>query len=269
MMRIAWLTDIHLNFLNEIHRYEFYEKIIQSQVDCLFITGDIAEAPSLSIFLFEMEKLLAKPIYFVLGNHDYFRGDISSVRNKMRHLTSERPFLNWLPAIRGVKLQEGIYLIGHDGWADGRFGDYQHSSIIMNDSQLIADLLNAYRLGKSYLLEKMQALAAYDCDELRENFFRIAMLKPSDVIILLHVPPFKENCLYKGEGNNEYFLPFYASQIAGDTLLEIADVYPEIKFLVLCGHVHHRSVYQPRENLIIKSGHAEYYYPRIEEIIEI
>jgi len=38
------------------------------------------------------------------------------------------------------KLDNNIFLIGQDGWADGRLGDYQSSRVVLNDSRMIADL---------------------------------------------------------------------------------------------------------------------------------
>lgn len=43
-MKLTWLTDIHINFLDEDERERFYQKIINTQCDSVLITGDIAEA---------------------------------------------------------------------------------------------------------------------------------------------------------------------------------------------------------------------------------
>jgi predicted MPP superfamily phosphohydrolase len=69
-MKLIWLTDIHLNFLTLENRMEFYQKVIAASGDKILISGDIAEAPSVSEILKEMAKTIQKPIYFVLGNHE-------------------------------------------------------------------------------------------------------------------------------------------------------------------------------------------------------
>ena len=53
-MQYAWLTDIHLNFLDDVVRQRFYQEIINTESDGVLISGDIAEAPS--IFLRETHK---------------------------------------------------------------------------------------------------------------------------------------------------------------------------------------------------------------------
>jgi len=44
-MKLAWLTDIHLNFLKKDRRKQFFDSIINSYCDAVLISGDIAEAP--------------------------------------------------------------------------------------------------------------------------------------------------------------------------------------------------------------------------------
>ena len=78
-MRAAWTTDIHLNFLKEKRRKVFFREISAQNPDMVFITGDIAEAPTLSFHLQEMAECIQKPLYFVLGNHDYYYGSIEDV----------------------------------------------------------------------------------------------------------------------------------------------------------------------------------------------
>ncbi len=82
-MKLAWLTDIHLNFLEKQERKLFYSEILNKSCDGVLISGDIAEAPCLIEILNEMVDEIGKPIYFVLGNHDYYRGQVSELRNKI------------------------------------------------------------------------------------------------------------------------------------------------------------------------------------------
>ena len=49
--------------------------------------------------------MLRRPIYFVLGNHDYYFGSIDKVRKAVKQLCQERPNLHYLP---------GEHLLGDD-----------------------------------------------------------------------------------------------------------------------------------------------------------
>ena len=52
-MKLAWLTDIHLNFIDEYARKKFYKEIVNAQCDGVLISGDIAEASCLGTPVFE------------------------------------------------------------------------------------------------------------------------------------------------------------------------------------------------------------------------
>ena len=101
-------------------RMAFYQKIIMTQGDKILISGDIAEAPEISAILKEMAEALQKPIYFVLGNHDYYRGQVDLVRQEMQDLTKTQPLLHWLPASDLQELGEKTILLGEDCWAEDR-----------------------------------------------------------------------------------------------------------------------------------------------------
>lgn len=53
-MKILWLTDIHLNFLSSEKRQEFYKTLVDAKPETIFISGDIAEGPSIVSILREM-----------------------------------------------------------------------------------------------------------------------------------------------------------------------------------------------------------------------
>ena len=72
-MKLAWATDIHLNFLEFADRKRFYQDIVAIKSNAVLVSGDIAEAPNVSEILEEMAQHIAKPIYFVLGNHDFIK----------------------------------------------------------------------------------------------------------------------------------------------------------------------------------------------------
>lgn len=263
-MNMAWLTDIHLNFIDKSARQNFYQEIINTQCDSVLISGDIAEAPSLTDILNEMADYIKKPIYFILGNHDYYRGQIEEVRDTLTALTKTNGQLFWLPASGIQKLNNNTILLGQDGWADGRLGDYQNSRVVLNDSRMIADLFQEKILGKYQLLKKMQQLADVDAMKLQDDLKQAVGQNSKKIIVLTHVPPFKEACLHKGQISGDDWLPYFSSKIIGDVLIVVAQQNPEIEFLVLCGHTHNEAHYQPLKNLTVLVGRSDYGNPSIQ-----
>jgi len=138
-MKLAWLTDIHLNVIDKAARLEFYRHIVETSCDATLISGDIAEATSIESILTEMVRCLNMPIYFILGNHDYYGGQVAHVRDKMKVLSKQEANVFWLPEIGYHALSDDVILVGQDGWADGRYGDYRMSQVSLNDSRLIVE----------------------------------------------------------------------------------------------------------------------------------
>ena len=141
MMRIAWMTDIHLNFVDRRNIKAFCQQILDASPDAILFAGDIGEAPSVVGYLKEVEELLQMPLYFVLGNHDFYHGSIAGVRRAVAQLSARSRFLRWLSNAGVVKLSSETGLIGHDSWADGRFGNGPRSNMMLNDYLLIGDFI--------------------------------------------------------------------------------------------------------------------------------
>lgn len=275
-MKAAWLTDIHLNFPSRNAREDFYKQIVETGCDVIFITGDIADAISTPDILAAMREATGKNIYFVCGNHDYYHGDV----NEMRDIYSNLPSKHIVYLTRGHAnyLTSNTCLVGVDGWADGVYGDYKNSHVVLNDSRLIADLWYARTMQGIYeqaknradaLLSKMVDLATNDAKHLLKQLIIAKRVRPKNIIVLTHVPPFEECCLWQGKRTGKDFLPFYASYVTGHVLRTFAKKYPEINFLVLCGHTHCKAEYQAEPNLLVKTGGAEYNGPEIQELIDI
>ncbi|MBI2791142.1 MAG: metallophosphoesterase [Gammaproteobacteria bacterium] len=266
-MKFAWLTDIHLNFLYEDKRKQYYDEINRN-CDAIVISGDIAEAKSVTNILQEMAHHIKKPIYFVLGNHDFYHGQINDVRDSMRLLTKNNPHLFWLGCCDPIKLDADTILVGEDGWVDGRYGDYANTPVSLNDSRLIADLFQERILGRFQLLEKMQQLADKDANNLYTKLETAAKENPKKMVVVTHVPPFRETAMHEGKISTDDFLPFFSSKVTGDMLMKFANEHTSIEILVLCGHSHDWCSYHPLDNLTVFVGKAEYTRPCSQGVIE-
>ena len=264
-MRVVWATDIHLNFLSAEGRAPFFSSIRAQQPDAVFVTGDIAEAPSLTHLLHEMRQAIQVPLYFVLGNHDFYYGSISQVRNNLKHWCQIQPGLIYLSRTKLVELTPTTALVGHDGWGDGRYGNYHLSPVRLSDQELIADFQG---LDREAVLGKLRALGDEAACYLRDRLDE-ALASYQRVICLTHVPPFKEACWYQGKMGSDDWLPYFAGQAVGEVLLNVSRERPDGHIIVLCGHTHHAGIVQLRPNLRVITGSAEYGDPRIQESFDL
>lgn len=261
MPRILWTTDIHLNFLSWMQVDAFVNTLKQEQPDGVLVGGDIGEAPDLQIYLQFLEEKLKKPIYFVLGNHDFYRGDIGQVRQDIRALCQQSPFLRWLPAETVIELAPEVGLVGHDGWGDARLGDVQHM-VMLNDDVLIRGMIE-----DGNLLQRLNQLGDEAAAHLRQ-VLPPALEKYARVFVLTHVPPFREACWHEGRLSDDGWVPRFTCDAVGQVLREMAQKYPRKQMTVLCGHTHGNGEAQPYENLFCITGGAEYGEPKINRIFE-
>ena len=233
MKRFAWLTDIHLNFLPIDQLDAFLGRLAHERLDGLLIGGDIAEARS---------GRLPGADRPAAGNRRLFRAGQPRFLSRLDRpgppagprLCASRPRLHYLSTAQAIELTGDVGLVGHDGWADARFGDYERSVVSMQDFRLIGDFRG---LGKAARLPRLHALG----DEAGDHIRRVlppALERFSHVVLLTHVPPLRDACWHEGRTSDDDWAPFFTCRAVGDAILEIMPKYSRRQLTVLCGHTH-------------------------------
>ncbi len=263
-MKLAWITDPHFNFLAPKGPRIFGETVFDEiESDAVVITGDIAEYPSLRGCLTDFSEGYQKPVYFVLGNHDYYKGSFKMANELAQALSTRNR--TWLTKSDPIKLNESTALIGHDGFYDAYYGNPFGSRVDIYDFDCIQDIKGIHRTELIFRLsENGKGLAIEAEHKLRE-----ACKSYRNVIFATHYPPFREACWHRGGYSNPDWLPWFTWKAMGDVLLKISEEYSDHKFLVLCGHTHSSGIFEPVPNLKIWTGESEYYFPRISKVIDI
>ena len=251
MFRLAWLTDLHLNFLPYAQADEFLGQVESLEPDATLITGDISEARDLCRMLVHIDELLRRPVYFVLGNHDFYHGSIREVRAETTRISHERPRLRYLSQLsEPVQLTPKVGLVGHDGWADRALGDYERSLVMMNDYRLIAELASH---GKRERLAVLHALGDEAAQHIRE-VLPLALSRFDHVLLATHVPPLREACWHEGSISDDESAPHFTCKAMGDAILQIMRDFPKRQLVVLCGHTHSPGEHRPLANVQIITG---------------
>jgi predicted MPP superfamily phosphohydrolase len=268
-MRLTWMTDIHLNFVEPPEFRALVGAVKAKKPDRVLICGDIGEAPSVCDYVADFATALDLPIFFVLGNHDFYGGSIAHVRADIEQLASRIDNLTYLTDSGVIELTPTTGLIGHDGWADARLGDYDNSGVILNDYLEITELRARNRNGRKALRPKeelrtiLQRLAGEAADHLGEQL-RKALETHTSVVAITHVPPFRDACRYRGRTSDEDFLPHYSSKVTGDVMSEIMQANPDKQLTVLCGHTHSAGRVEILPNLKVVIGGSEYGAPKVQ-----
>lgn len=285
-MRLAWLTDVHLDWLEGEQVEGFFAEVGATGADGVLLTGDIAQAPDVLGHVEHLARRTGRPVWFVLGNHDYYDGSIEDVRARAVDLTRRDVGAAYLPAADVVSLTPHTALVGHDTWCDGHAGSGPASRVVMNDAFLIGEFAailphaegvrdrgidvwwDAFVATQPQRFDLMWRLAREGAAHLA-HAVRAALEKHRHVVVLTHFPPFADACWYRGGMSDPEWLPHLASTVAGVVLAAAMRARPDREMTVLSGHTHTAYELRVLPNLLVRTGAARYGRPVVQDVIEI
>ncbi len=264
-MRIGWLSDIHLDFLDPAAVLAFARELAVRQVDVWLLSGDIGTARTLAGHLRVLDAELAASICFVLGNHDYYGNSLAATTAVARGVVAGSKRLCWLTESGPCLLADSTAVVGDDGWGDARFGNALTTPVRLNDFVLIEDLAS---LPRADLVRALQRLGDTAANRLAPKLAQAAAACRR-VIVVTHVPPFREAAWHEGRPSDPDWVPWFACRAVGEAILDCARHHPEVQFLVLCGHTHGEGVHAAAGNVVVHTAGAEYGSPTVQRIFRI
>ncbi len=269
-MRFVWVTDLHLDHAAAAERDRWMRLVGAQQCDGLLISGDIAESPDVVGCLRQIATTLRLPIFFVLGNHDFYGGSIGATVQTVIWACRDLPELHYLTDLAALPLEipgsnQETYLVGEDGWGDASEGDYEGSYVRLNDFVHIQDFQAADPSTWKGMLGKLGA------DSAERLAAKLEALPPDarQVLIVTHVPPFRDACWYEGHTTDDNWAPFFVCGQLGRAIRAISQARPQCQYTVLCGHTHHGGIARVEPNLTVHTAAATYGQPQIAAIVDI
>jgi hypothetical protein len=136
---------------------------------------------------------------------------------------------------------------------------------MMNDYRLIAELAGYSKQTRLPVLNAMGQQAAEHVLQQLET----AAGRYRRVLLVTHVPPFREACWHEGRPSDDEWLPHFACQAVGEAILTVMRARPECRLTVLCGHTHGAGETSPLPNVQVLTGGAVYGGPEIQRIFEL
>lgn len=266
-MKLIWITDPHFDhLLDPLGALRFGEWLKKNGGgDAAVLTGDIAESPTLGDLLDFFAMGFEKPVYFVLGNHDYYRGSFAKTDEVARTLKSKSPTVTWLDEAGVVELAPDIALVGNSGWYDVRTGLAENSRLVMSD---FLEIENFRGHDRHTIVEMSRAIAKQKADQVRPVLMEAAS-KYKHVYFATHFPPFREATWHDGKLSDGTWAPWFSNLTMGNVLSDAAFDYPDTKFTVLCGHTHGEGVFDFTENMTVLTGKAKYGNPQINKVFNL
>ncbi len=261
-MRLGFATDIHLDHVvgDKAHQQrQLVGEEIARGLDALVIGGDISTGPLLKEHLNAFCKGAGVPVYFVLGNHDFWDASFETVK------AAASEFSGYLDKTGCVELTPTTALVGRTGWYDTLTGNpFAASNMNMADWKKTERLVYVWR--EAYMLQKeCRRWSTEEAEAARPVLEQAARHYPR-VLFVTHFPCFKEAC-WDEDGYPDIeergFWPWSINTTMGHMLLDVVEAYPRVHFTLLTGHTHGGGRKQLRENLLCISGKARYKHPAI------
>ena len=255
MNKIAWATDIHLDRLKERDYLEYKEYLSELNPDCLIISGDIAEGEKVCESLKDFDESFNFPIYFVLGNHDFYWNSFEGVENQVDQVVKASQNLHWLTKSGVIKINDSSCLIGVEGWGDGQNGTVNLSEGFTRDLRAIEDYKN---LNRDEIVKFINKKGEHYASLLHPNLLE-AVNNYQNVLLVTHVPPFVDDCFDRSlRICGEFKLPFYTCKAIGDLLLDVMENYPTCIMTVFSGHTHENADVKILDNLRVRVKESGY-----------
>lgn len=276
---LAWITDPHLNFIRD-KIPEFACGVAEdTTIKEVVFTGDITEAPYIEIDIAAFVQGLNAVregigVYFILGNHDYYRGSFREAETRARRVQETFPEqLVYLSDTDHLPLRTNkhVRLVGQDGLYDARCGLKEQSSLQMNDFYLIEDFQDSpsmYGNSRPVPIEEIASRARKRAGQqamLAKPKLEEAAQLSTHVLFATHYPPYLEACWHEGGISDAHWAPWFTSIAMGKMLDEVAKDYPSTQFKVLCGHTHSSGYYKRKKNLHVYTGASKYGAPFIHQ----
>ncbi|NBW06425.1 MAG: hypothetical protein EBR82_00175 [Caulobacteraceae bacterium] len=236
MKRYAWCSDIHMDiswlpFLKRLYAMN----LERAGADGLFLTGDVSSGPFIESDLAFIAKHFKGPVYFVLGNHDYYGRHIESVHDDVRRVCRKHSNLHWMTDQDIVSLEEDVALIGTEGWYDGRLGLPDHLRWTL-DRAVVIDFFHMSSMEER--IEAWRAMADRSADIIGERLER-ALQTHKTVYILTHFPPWGEATTASGTKQADFWLPYNTNFTLGQRIEEVMQGRKKKRCIVLAGHTHY------------------------------
>lgn len=123
-------------------------------------------------------------------------------------------------------------------------------------------------MPKAKLLANLNALGD-EAALFLEARAREALARSRHIVVLTHVPPFRESCWHEGRISDDNWLPHFACGIVGERLAAVMDEHPDHQMTILCGHTHGAGFVQVTRNLRVFTGGAVYGQPVLQRVFEL
>lgn len=262
MKRFAWITDPHFDCLTDLEVVNFLLSIKEENIDGVFLTGDISIADHLIKHLQWMSKIINKPTYYVIGNHDLWGSYLQAVNQNLTQLSD--PNLIYLNYSGDIALNHNTGLIGSNGFYDIAWRQPLTNFVFLWDWFSIKDF--RYLPSDTARLNLIQEWAENYTQDIINKLTK-AFKKYSTIYLLTHIPPWPEKNYSLGELANKFWSPYNSCKILAEALTNLMNQHLDKNLIILAGHIHKQRIEQITPNIELQVGEAWHGKVKLQDII--
>lgn len=194
-MKIYYGSDLHLEFRTN------YPKI-PTDGDILLLAGDIITVVNISMYLdfFKEISFNFKEVYYVLGNHEYYKNDFNKVYQDIKLFCIKHNLTNITVVDNNYyKLNDEYYLLGSTLWTDFKNNDP------------IVKWLYPKQLNDVKCIENIDSEIIYNENKkarefIKESYEEIKKLNKKLIVMTHHAPSVQSiHPKYKNSGDMNYY----------------------------------------------------------------
>jgi predicted MPP superfamily phosphohydrolase len=198
------------------------------------------------------------PVYFVLGNHDFWNAPEAVVR------AMASTFPGYLDRGEIIELTPRVALVGRSGWYDTLSGNPGSSRVEPQDWKRIERFVDVWRVP--HLLQLQCRRWSEEETEKAIPVLEEAARGHQEVFLVTHFPCFSAAC-FAPDGlldvPDSGWWPWSINTTFGHAIREVTDNHPHVEFTVLTGHTHGGGKVQLTPNLTCVAGRAHYGDPQL------
>lgn len=267
LKKYGWLTDTHFDFLSKSEFLKYVSHLESQNLDGIFLTGDVSTGQEVSFHLKTLSRILRKPIYFVLGNHDFYRSTFKNISDEVTYLAETDPNLHFMSASpEPLYLNDKVAVIGHDGWYDARFRNPLTTLVFAMDFLFINDF--KFKNSNADRIRLVRELADKSAKHVEYQLYKA--IETHDIIYLLtHVPPWPRLTHRFFGLADAFWMPYNSSMIMADTIISIMKYHPNKKLIILSGHTHLGRTEKISNNIELRVGDASLRRTELQDVIFI
>ena len=251
--KYLWFTDCHLDKLLPWTLAKFIYDIVKENPAGVFLTGDISVGPLLCYHLKLMAEFIHCPIYFILGNHDYYFKTFEEQHQNIRDLCKQYDNLIWVTESDIIYLGNEVALIGAEGWYDARLGNPDYLKFTF-DWLLIKDFKKCKNMTQR--IDMFRELSKNSCKIIKEKLESALDKDYKTIYILTHMPPWKQATRDEGTFLEKYYLPYNVNLALGETIEKVMQDRKKKSVECWVGHTHVPEYIRVSRNIVCQVGAA-------------